>query len=370
MADVIDHLFDDDDITAMLRYDPFTIERLKRERSKNRITLINDSEIFILTADVRTLSKQALNLMGFGATDVIADESGLIPDIMFSKILRMVGGVPNGKLIKIGNTFERNHFFKSLHSERYEKLIIDYKQGLSEGRITQEFLDEAREDMPPMDFQIFYECKFPEGGAEDSLIPYDWIRLAIDQEIPEGDMQAGLDVARFGRDSSIYLLRSGGRVVKIKESQKIDTMALVGWVGNEIAEDKAKSVVDVVGIGSGVYDRLEELGNDVFPFNGGETPTDDEAKNKFYNLRAEAYWALRDWFKPDKEGRSNISIPNDPNLIQELVELRYKYSSERKIRIEDKEEMKKRIGRSPDRADALSLAFFDLKGREPELIIC
>ena len=134
MADVIDHLFDDDDITAMLRYDPFTIERLKRERSKNRITLINDSEIFILTADVRTLSKQALNLMGFGATDVIADESGLIPDIMFSKILRMVGGVPNGKLIKIGNTFERNHFFKSLHSERYEKLIIDYKQGLFDTR--------------------------------------------------------------------------------------------------------------------------------------------------------------------------------------------------------------------------------------------
>ena len=111
MENVIDHFFDFEWITEMMEYDPSSLERIQRERSKNRITLRNGSEVFILTADVRTVSKEAMNLMGFGATMVITDEASLIPDTMFSKILRMVGGVANGKLVKLGNTFNRNHFY-------------------------------------------------------------------------------------------------------------------------------------------------------------------------------------------------------------------------------------------------------------------
>lgn len=369
MNDVIDHLFDSKDITDMLEYDPSSIERLKKERSKERITFKNSSEIFILTADVRTISKNALNLMGFGASIVIADEAALIPDVMFSKILRMVGGIEGGKLIKLGNTFEKNHFFKSLHSERYQKITLDYTTGLKEGRISQAFIDEARDDMPPMDFSIFYECKFPEGGAEDALIPLDWIERAINQSVGGQQKAAGLDVARFGRDRSVYTLREGGRVVKMKEFQQMDTMALVGSVSGELdIDDPEDTAIDVVGIGSGVYDRLEELGYRVTPINAGESPTSLENKEKFYNLRAEMFWNLREQFKPEN-GKSFISIPDDGSLIQELTEIRYKYSSERKIRIEDKEDMKKRIGRSPDKADALALAFFDMSASQPEMII-
>lgn len=369
MGNLIDHLFDDDDITAMLEYDPHSLDRLKKERSKERITLRNGTEFFTLTADVRTVSKNALNLMGFGATIVIADESSLIPDIMFNKILRMVGGAHNGKLIKLGNTFEKNHFFRSLHSPRYEKLIIDYHQGIREGRITQAFIDEAKEEMVG-DFEIMYECKFPAGGAENALIPLDWIELAINQAGVGGEKrQDGLDVARFGRDKSVYCPRTGGRVGELVSIGNIDTMGLVGRVRAIMDADMPELLnVDVVGIGSGVYDRLEELEYPVYAVNVGESPTDPDAKEKFFNLRAEIYWGLREVFKPD-QGKSMISIPLDHELIKDLTELRYKYSSEKKIRIEDKEEMKKRIGRSPDKADALSLAMFDVEGRGPELII-
>lgn len=370
MNNVIDHFFDSDDLTTLLQFDPKSLERLKQERSKERLTLRNDSEIFTLTADVRTISKNAMNLMGFGATMVIVDEASLIPDTMFAKILRMVGGSATGKLIKLGNTFEQNHFFRSLHSSRYHSMTIPYQQGIAEGRITQEFIDEAREDMPPMDFSIFYECKFPSGGAEDALIPLEWIEMAINNKRAiEGNKQAGLDVARFGRDQSVYALRNGNRLDRFKTYQQTDTMALVGSVAQEIDNDGPEvTAVDIVGIGSGVYDRLEELGYKVHAVSAGESPTTYEAKEKFYNLRAEMYWNLRERFKPI-DGQSEVCIPDDAILIQDLTETRYRYSSERKIRIEEKEEMKKRIHRSPDKADAIALAFFDISAGEPQMFI-
>lgn len=370
MRSVIDHLFDSDEIVSMLQYDPFSLERLRKERSKERITFNNGSEIFILTADVRTLSKQALNLMGFGATIVIADESSLIPDTMFSKILRMVGGVKNGKIVKLGNTFERNHFFKSLHSARYQALIIDYHQGIAEGRISQDFINEAREDMTPYEFNIMYECKFP-AGSSDALIPLEWIELAVKQGKIGGDKkQSGIDAARYGNDKSVYIFRKGSDVVKIKEVYKMDTMAVVGMASIEIDSDEPDvTVVDVIGIGAGVYDRLEELGYSVYSFSAGSAPIEPDAKEKFYNLKAEAWWELRARFKPGDEGKSNISIPDDGELIKDLTEMRYKYTSDKKIRMEDKDEFKKRVGRSPDKGDALAMAFFDVEGREPDMVI-
>jgi len=376
MGKVIDHLFDHPYLTGMIEYHG-RLEQLKQERSKRRITMRNGSEIMILTAEARTVSKQAKSLMGFGASIVLVDESSLIPDELFSKILRMVGGIEGGKLIQLGNPFEHNHFGRAFKSDRYKKISINWKQAMAEGRVTQEFLDEAKEDMPPLDWIIFYESKFPVGGPEDALIPTDWIELAAKQEGIDGEYkQAGLDVARFGGDQTVYIFRQGGVVKDIKVTDKMDTMAVVGWVRGHLDDDKPEVMtVDVIGIGAGVNDRLEELEaegkvkTEIIPINVGAGATDDEAKERFFNLRAEVYWYLRMRFKPDKNGKSQISIPNDKDLKRQLTEIRYKYSSERKIKIEAKDEMKKRLGKSPDKADALALAFFDVKQLEPDMVI-
>lgn len=384
MGYLIEHLFDHSYITSMIEYEG-SLERLRQERSKTRITFKSGGEVMILTAEAEIVAREAKVLMGFGASTVIVDESSLIPDLMFSKILRMIGGARKGKLVKLGNPFERNHFYRSFFQNRYTKLVIKWQQALAEGRITQDFIDECKEDMPPLDFTIFYDCEFPEGGAEDSLIPYDWIQKAVNQEGLGGEMkQAGLDVARFGRDKTVYCFRIGSNVERLLETQNMDTMSVVGWTVGHLDKDKPEKIaVDVIGIGSGVYDRLEEVLPskvkteekpdgyfcEALPINVGESPSDDELKKKFYNLRAEVFWNLRDLFKPDANGKSQISIPDDTELKKQLIEIRYKYSSERKIKIEDKEDMKKRLGGSPDKADALALAFFNLTATEPELII-
>lgn len=385
MGYLIQHLFDNSFFMKAIEYDEVEmLERLKRERSKNRITFTNGSEVFILTANVKELAKEAKSLMGFGADLVVVDESSLIPDTMFSKILRMIGGVKRGKLVQLGNPFENNHFGRAFDSPRYLKISIDWRQALAEGRITQEFLNEARETMSELDWTIFYECKFPEAGAEDALIPRDWIEKAVNQSGCGGDhRQTGLDVARFGRDKTVLIPRKGGEVVKIYETEKMDTMEVVGWTRG-ILDDFVPDVhcTDSIGIGSGVHDRLLEIqeggevdwtDTEIVPVNVGESPTgyidNIDAKDKFYNLRAQIFWHLRKMFKPDSNGHSQISIPNDPELKKQLEEIRYKYSSERKIKIEAKDEMKKRLGVSPDKADALALAFYDTGGQEPQMII-
>lgn len=371
MGKVINHFFEHPFLTGMIEYYG-RLEQLQQERSKKRITTRIGSEIMMLTAEAHTVSREARSLMGFGATMVVVDESSLIPDSMFSKILRMVGGVEGGKLIQIGNPFESNHFGRAFKQDRYHKISIDWKQALAEKRITQEFLDEAKEDMTPLDWMIFYDCKFPRHGPEDALIPKDWILNAVDQKGCEGEhKQGGLDVARFGGDKTVYIAREGGKVTSMEIAEQMDTMEVVGWVRGFLDRDKPEVLaVDVIGIGSGVYDRLFELEKyEVYPLNVGAGPTDDEEKEKFQNLRAEVFWHLRSLFRPDKNGQSQISIPNDEGLIKELQEIRYKYSSERKIKIEPKAEMKKRLGHSPDKADALALAFFNLTEMEPQMII-
>jgi hypothetical protein len=369
MGYLIGHLFDHPYITKMIEYEG-SLEKLRQERSKSRITFKNGSEFFILTADVNTISQEARNLMGFGATVVLVDESPLIPDNMFSKILRMIGGYDRGKLIQLGNPFVRNHFYRAFYSNRYEKIIIKYPQAVAEGRLTQEFIDEAKEEMPPMDFMVFYDCEFPEMGSEDSLIPYDWIMMAVDNQVEEGDIgQSGLDVARFGKDLSAYCYRKGGVIKRLSTIQGADTMAVAGWCSKFYDDDSPEYLsVDVVGLGAGVYDRLRELGYEVRPINVGESPSGVEQKEKFYNLRAEIFWNLREMMKP-VDGKSRVSFPNDPDLIRQLSELRYKYSSEKKIRMEDKDDMKKRIGKSPDKADAVALAFYDLTDSSPSIMI-
>jgi hypothetical protein len=378
MGYVIQHLFDHPYLQKSIEFDG-SLERLRRERSKKRITFTNGSEVFILTAIAKEVKKEATSLMGFGATIVVVDERGLLPQNMYNKILRMVGGT-KGKIIQLGNPFPGNGFENVFTNKRYQSLTINDKQALAEGRLTREFLDEAVEEYggeDSFDYTVFYKCKFPEQGAEDALIPKDWIENAVNQGGCEGEhKQSGLDVARFGRDKCVYIFREGGEVKRIKDMGKMDTMEVVGWVRKFLKIDKPDvHCTDVIGIGSGVHDRLEELyeedkiESEVEPINVGMSATDDDMKEKFFNLRAQIFWSLRVLFKPDKDGQSQVSIPDDVVLKKELSEIRYKYSSERKIKIEPKEEMKKRLGHSPDKADALALAFFDTSGIEPEIFI-
>lgn len=207
-------------------------------------------------------------------------------------------------------------------------------------------------------YQARVEGQFPE-AAEDALIPIAWVEAAMDrwEETEPGEpIELGVDVARFGNDETVIAPRRGPRVDPLKVYSQKDTMETAGLVlatHREIGSTDVK--VDVIGLGAGVVDRLKELRVPVSAVNVSEAATDPE---RFKNLRAELWWNLRERLNPNPRLNPDpIALPPDDVLMADLTNVKYRINSRGQIEIESKEDIKKRLGRSPDRGDAVVLAF-------------
>ncbi|MDP9269655.1 MAG: hypothetical protein M3P14_01525 [Chloroflexota bacterium] len=197
--------------------------------------------------------------------------------------------------------------------------------------------------------------EFPE-DAEDALIPLTWIRAAqarFDPEPAEPSDEPtilGVDIARYGSDETVIVARHGDRAWIVARYRHQDTMATTGRVVRAIQDLGAReALVDVIGIGSGVVDRLAEQHQPVTGLNAGAAA---RSKRKFANARAEWCWGVR-----DRMEKGQIAIQPDDELAAQLAALRYTFDSSGRIQIESKEDMRSRGIASPDIADALMLAF-------------
>ena len=140
-------------------------------------------------------------------------------------------------------------------------------------------------------------------------------------------------------------------------------MQTVQRVVNIVTLTGCKSLaVDVGGPGGGVVDRLRELGHDVEAVHFGGGATDPQ---RFRNWRAEAFWMLREAME-----RGEVSLPDDDDLRSDLSSLRYMFTQDGRIQIESKDDCRKRLGRSPDRADAVALAHWRASTTERGSWLC
>ena len=197
---------------------------------------------------------------------------------------------------------------------------------------------------------------------DDNLIRADLvIPAAHANDVPEnGPLIIGVDPARFGKDETAIIRRKGRVAFGLSTLSNQDTMALAGRIALIIKlEDPDMVFIDMGSFGAAIVDRLHELGYDdvVKGVNFGGKATQPE---RFYNKRAEMWDKTRAWLEDGP-----VSIPNKPRLIRDLVTPKYKISSNGKLQLESKEDMKKRLGRSVDAGDALALTFaFDVRSRE------
>jgi hypothetical protein len=154
----------------------------------------------------------------------------------------------------------------------------------------------------------------------------------------------------------VILRRQGQRVEEIRTFHDMDTMHLAGWIIAAIKEwQPARVCIDEIGVGAGVVDRLREQGYRVKGINVARRAGQEGI---FANLRADGYWRLRELFSS-----GNIKIPADNHLMGELAALRYSYDSQGRIQMESKDAMRQTGLPSPDKADALMLAFLQPPGR-------
>jgi ribosomal protein S27AE len=180
----------------------------------------------------------------------------------------------------------------------------------------------------------------------------DWLDKAQAQTVLYKDNEkfsAGIDVAGPGENETVLVVRRGGQIVKMKAWPQPDPR---GEIVIELREFEGRLDyvnVDSCGIGYYLARHLEDCGLPVSDVNVGDSPDDH---TRYVNLKAEAYWGLRMWFQAGDVG----GISDDVALGQ-LASIRYKPNSRGQIAIESKEDAGKRGVASPDRAEAIMLAF-------------
>lgn len=359
----IQHIFDNDWTLSRFQIGKDeSLERIKRERSKSRLTFKLDTglmgEILVLSAEAHRQREFEKALMGFGGRIVLEDESCLIPDPAHGAVMRMLGAQKENYLVKIGNPFYRNHFLRSFRDPKYHKITVDWRRAVEEGRFNLEYIEEMRKELTSQMFGILYDCIFPEETAIDTK---GYSPLLTDSELDRsylsdvqlfGEPMLGCDPAGEGKNKSTIVLRASNGAKILYHEDNPDTMSFVGIIiklATENAVLPQNVFVDIGGLGKGVFDRLNEQEDweRVTGVNFGERAEDDD---NFFNLKAEIYWHMAEWLK------HGAKLKRDERW-EELLVTRYKIQSDRKVKLKPKEEMAREGIASPDIADSLAITF-------------
>ena len=310
---------------------------------------------------------------------IVVDEAEGVSDEIYEAV-EAVMTAADPLLLLIGNPttvtgafrrafYEERHLYHNITISALDSPNVQAGKTVVPGLTSAKWVEERREtwgeDNPIYRARVLGE--FPDQG-EDTLISLSDVeaaaqRWSADREdgavetggiLPESaeEVVLAVDVARFGSDRSVILRRHGSRVEEIRTFRNMDTMQLAGWVAAAIRETSPERVcIDEIGVGAGVVDRLKEQG---YPISGINVARRARQERLFANLRAEGYWRLKELF-----ASGDIAIPNDHQLMGELAALRYSFDSQGRVLMESKEAMRQRGLPSPDKADALMLAFLE-----------
>lgn len=208
-------------------------------------------------------------------------------------------------------------------------------------------------------FKRYWEGSWDDLEASDTVIKREWVEDAVEKSLPiENIPVIGADIARMGDDETVAYFNMGYTMVDESIRSKRDIKDTVfDIMGLEKSNVPAlKICTDDIGLGGGVTDFLAHYGSIVDGINVGRRSEDE----RFFNKKAEVWWYARELFREGK-----VSIKNDEKLIRQLKSVKFRFRGTGKIIVEPKEETKKRLGHSPDRADALILALWAAKGLQP-----
>lgn len=265
----------------------------------------------------------------------------------------------NDRFLAIGNPTDPTSQFKHvcdsplwnvIHLNAEEHPNVLEEREIIPGAVTKEWIDERLQEYGGKDTALYRARvlgKFPEQG-DDMLISLADVERAQERWVrPSGTAQAlGVDVARYGSDETVEIeIYQNGVVAEPKAIRGQNLMETAGRIKASYALKKA---VDDSGLGGGVTDRLQEQKVEILPYIAGEKAIDSE---RFINRRAETWWVIREMLKKDE-----LDLPPDNKLAADLTNIKYTYTSKGQIKLESKDDVKKRLGRSPDRGDALAIA--------------
>jgi len=212
-----------------------------------------------------------------------------------------------------------------------------------------EWVDKWYDPMPIFQAKVL---GIPPEQAEDQLIKLSWVIAAQERVLNERGSETviGLDPAPRNGDDNSLCVRQGMQVTHLTRLRGQDTQQITEWLALQTREFHASKVyIDEVGSGAGAYDRARVLGLPAVAVNFSRSATQ---KKRFANLRAECWWKVRELLREGK-----LAIPNDPRLQADLIMPKFAPDMYGRILLESKDDIRARLGRSPDTADSLAITF-------------
>lgn len=329
------------------------------EVTSDRVVLKAQPEASFVSA--RTSSKEKPEaLQGIHSEHVLllVDEAPGVDEAVFEAAVGSMSG-HSATTVLLGNPSRSSGLFHASHHTLtgWRRFHVS---GLDHPRVSADFVQQVVDTYGENSnaYRVRVLGEFPLAD-DDTLIPADLVDAAVVRDVSEdtnAPLVYGVDPARFGDDSSVLCKRRGDWVYPLMSWRGLDTMQLVGQIVNEAELDKPEEIcVDSIGLGAGVADRLRELGYNVRDVNVSEASA---LNPKASRLRDDLWLQLRDFF-----AQRACKIPRDEILRGDLVSPTYKFASNGKLVVEPKADMKKRLRRSPDRADALAATFAGIASR-------
>jgi hypothetical protein len=323
----------------------------------------SDEELIAMGRKPADYNEQAFQGLHARYILIVIDEACGVPETLWTAVMTLMTN-ENARVLAIGNPDDPGSHFAQICKPGSGWNVISISAFdtpnftdeeitpiMSENLVTPMWVEDRRRDWgegSPL-WQSKVLAEFPD-VSDEYLISPAMIQIGIDTELAGiGKGRYGADVSRMGQDKTVLYRNRDGVIRYVDSWGMTDTMKTTGKFKLHLDSHSHLSrpgfVIDVVGLGAGVYDRLREQGYPAIPFSGAERAF---RPDKFRNRRAELYWTFRN----DLEA-GNIDLdPLDLELHQQLQNIKWWVDSSGKIQIESKDDMRERGVKSPDRADA------------------
>jgi hypothetical protein len=345
------------ELSRWIKEMPQSLQDLVDVKSDRVVLKARPNEVFISARTSRRETPEALaGVHSTGKVMLVVDEASGVPEEVFESAAGSMSG-ENVHTILLGNPTRNSGLFYDTHHRLSGSWNTFHISAYDSPRVSKEFIEEMAmrygEDSPA--FSVRVKGDFAE-ESDDGVISLDLIESAVNRDVPmdnSHDTYWALDVARHGSDSSVLVKRRGNIIFDIKTFKKLNLMELTGRIMAEFdsVEPHNRPIeiyIDAIGLGYGVIDAINEIGRlSAVAINVAESAS---MSGTYMNLRAELWFKFKAFLE---EGL--CKLPKHETMTADLLSAKYKFTAAGKIQLESKEQTKKRLGRSPDVADALVL---------------
>lgn len=324
------------------------------EITKERISIKGKPQQFasLVTANPSNLE----SLQGLHAENVIilVDEASGVEKEVWEVFIGTLG-FGKTKLIATSNPVRSSGFFYEIFSKKIKSWTRITFNALNSNLSTPEWIQEMK-DTYQEDSDIYSVRVLGEFGrlSEEQFIATDIVEHAISAHLDPINYihfpkVVGVDVARYGVDKTVFVLRQGPKLLDVTSFSQLNNMEIVSkLVEYRNLHNPSVIFIDALGTGSGVFDRAKELHlpvKEVIASNKSTEPL------KYFNLRSQLWGYMRDWLE------NGADLPYHEELKAELLAMTYGFSAKVQIQLSSKHDLKKRGLPSPDHSDALSMTF-------------